>query len=98
MQMDWVNFPWDKAFVMLTVLVSGMGIVIGVIVPAIGQAIVAGKAMNAIARQPEAGDSINSALILSLAMLESLAIYILAVILILLFANPLKSILVPLIE
>jgi len=88
---DWVSFPWDKVFVVLTVLISGVGIVVGVIVPAIGQMIVASKAMSAIARQPEAGDSVNRALILTLAMLESLAIYILAVILILLFANPLSS-------
>ena len=89
--MDWVNLPWDKVFVVITVLISGIGIVIGVIVPAIGQAVVAGRAMNAIARQPEASDAVNRALILSLAMLESLAIYILAVILILLFANPLRE-------
>jgi F-type H+-transporting ATPase subunit c len=80
------------------VLISGIGIVVGVIMPAIGQAIVAGKAMNAIARQPEAGDAVNRALILSLAMLESLAIYVLAVILILLFANPLSKYIVQLIE
>ena len=96
--MDWVNLPWDKVFVVVTVLISGIGIVVGVIVPAIGQAIVAGKAMSAIARQPEAGDSVNRALILSLAMLESLAIYILAVILILLFANPLRQYIVTLVE
>jgi F-type H+-transporting ATPase subunit c len=96
--MDWVNFPWNNAFVVLTVIISGAGIVIGIIAPAIGQAIIAGKAMNAIARQPEAGDSINRALILSLAMLESLAIYVLAVILILLFANPLRSMIVQLVE
>jgi F-type H+-transporting ATPase subunit c len=94
--MDWVNFPWDKAFVVLTVVISGVGIVVGVIVPAIGQAIVASKAMNALARQPEARDAINQALIISLAMLESLAIYILAVILILLFADPLQKYIVKL--
>ena len=96
--MDWANLPWDKVFVIVTVLLSGIGIVVGVIVPAIGQAIVAGKAMNAIARQPEAGDAVNRALILSLAMLESLAIYVLAVILILLFANPLRQFIVRLVE
>jgi F-type H+-transporting ATPase subunit c len=89
--MDWVNFPWDKAFIILTVLISGLGIVVGIITPAIGQMIVASKALNAIARQPEAGDMINRVVIISLAMLESLAIYILAVILILLFANPLRD-------
>jgi F-type H+-transporting ATPase subunit c len=94
--MDWVNFPWDKAFVVLTAVISGVGIVVGIIVPAIGQAVVATKAMNALARQPEAKDAINQALIISLALLESLAIYVLAVILILLFANPLQKYIVTL--
>ncbi|MBL7200167.1 MAG: ATP synthase F0 subunit C [Anaerolineae bacterium] len=89
--MDWASIPWDKAFVVLTVIVSGAGMVLGVIVPAIGQAIVASKALSAIARQPEASDAVNRVVIISLAMLESLAIYILAVILILLFANPLSD-------
>lgn len=96
--MDWSTLPWDKVFVVATVIISGFGIVIGIITPAIGQAIVAGRAMNAIARQPEAGDSINRALLISLALLESLAIYVLAVILILLFANPLRQYIVTLIE
>jgi F-type H+-transporting ATPase subunit c len=96
--MDWVSFPWDKAFVVLTVIISGAGIVVGVIVPAIGQALVASKAMNAMARQPEASDAINRALLIALAMLESLAIYILAVILILLFANPLRAFIIRLVE
>ena len=88
------NLPASDLFIIITVLVSGGGIVVGVIVPAIGQMLVAGRAMNAIARQPEASDAVNRALILSLAMLESLAIYILAVILILLFANPLRQFIV----
>lgn len=88
------DLPASDLFIIITVLISGAGIVVGVIVPAIGQMIVAGRAMNAIARQPEASDAVNRALILSLAMLESLAIYILAVILILLFANPLRQFIV----
>ena len=86
--MDWNNLPWDKIFVLLTVLVSGVGVVTGIAVPAIGQMVVASMGLKAIARQPEAGDRINSIVLLSLAMLESLAIYVLAVILILIFANP----------
>ena len=89
--MDWTTFPWDKAFVVLTVLVSGLGIVVGIMVPAIGQMMVASKALNAIARQPEAGDAINRMLLIALALIESLAIYVLAVILILLFANPMSE-------
>ena len=86
--MDWNNLPWDKIFIVVTVLISGAGIIVGVIIPAIGQMIVASNGLKAISRQPEAGERINSIVLLSLAMLESLAIYVLAVILILIFANP----------
>ena len=86
--MDWNNLPWDNIFIVLTVLIAGPGIIVGVVVPAIGQMVVATAGLKAIARQPEAGDRINSIVLLSLAMLESLAIYVLAVILILIFADP----------
>jgi len=89
--MDWNTLPYDKIFVILTVLVAGPGIIAGITVPAIGQAVVALSGLKAISRQPEAGDKINSIVLLSLAMLESLAIYVLAVILILVFANPMRS-------
>ncbi len=89
--MDWTTFPWDKAFIMLTVVVSGLGIVIGIMVPAIGQMVVASKALGAIARQPEASDAVNRLVLIALALIESLAIYVLAVILILLFANPMRE-------
>jgi F-type H+-transporting ATPase subunit c len=88
--MDWNTLPWDKIFIIITVLVAGPGIILGITVPAIGQAIVALSGLRAISRQPEAGDKINSIVLLSLAMLESLAIYVLAVILILVFANPMQ--------
>jgi len=80
---------WDKIFIMLSTFLAGSGIVVGVMVPAIGQMVVAKKALEAMARQPEASGSISTALLIALAMLESLAIYILVVVLILLFANPL---------
>jgi F-type H+-transporting ATPase subunit c len=89
--MDWNELPWDKIFIILTILVSGPGVIIGIIVPAIGQMIVATSGLKAIARQPEAGERINTIVLLSLAMLESLAIYVLAVILILIFANPMRG-------
>ncbi len=89
--MDWNNLPWDKMFIMLTVLVAGPGIIVGIVVPAIGQMVVASAGLKAISRQPEAGDRINSIVLLSLAMLESLAIYVLAVILILICADPMPK-------
>lgn len=47
------------------------------------------QALDAIARQPEAEKSIMRTLFIGLAMIESLAIYVLVVVLIILFANPL---------
>jgi F-type H+-transporting ATPase subunit c len=88
---DLSTLPWDKIYIIITVIVSGFGIAFGIAAPAIGQAIVAFSGLKAIARQPEAGDRINSLVLLSLAMLESLAIYVLAVVLILVFANPMRS-------
>lgn len=89
--MDLSTLPWDSIFIIITVIVAGLGIVFGISVPAIGQAIVAMSGLKAISRQPEAGDRINSIVLLSLAMLESLAIYVLAVVLILVFANPMRQ-------
>ena len=66
-----------------------LAIAIGVIFPAIamGRAIV--QALDALARQPEAEKSITRTLFIGLAMIESLAIYVLVIALIVLFRNPL---------
>ena len=45
------------------------------IAPAIGQGMTASKAMDAIARQPEAAGDIRSTLILSMGLMEALTIY-----------------------
>ncbi len=73
----------------VTIIVTGIGIVLGTAVPALveGKAVV--KALEAISRQPESSNDIRTTLLISLALLESTAIYVLLVMLILLFANPL---------
>jgi len=48
-----------------------------------------GSALDAMARQPESERSIMRTLFIGLAMIESLAIYCLVIILIVLFRNPL---------
>jgi len=70
-----------------------IAITLGCILPALmeGKAIL--KALDSMARQPEVADDIRTTLIVSLAMLETTAIYVLLVCLILLFANPLVSLL-----
>ena len=61
------------------------------ILTTLGQGNIAAKAIESIARQPEAKGSINTAMIISLAMAETNGIYGLVVALLLLFANPLVT-------
>jgi F-type H+-transporting ATPase subunit c len=56
---------------------------------AIGMGILASKAVEGVSRQPDASGDINRMLLISLAFIESLVIYVLAIALVLLFANPL---------
>ena len=65
-------------------MVAGLG-------PGIGEGYAAGKAVEAVARQPEARGSIVSTMILGQAVSESTGIYSLVVALILLYANPLVN-------
>ncbi|MCL2663733.1 MAG: ATP synthase F0 subunit C [Oscillospiraceae bacterium] len=55
---------------------------------AIAMGFATGKAMDAIARQPEASGKINASLLLGLALTESAAIYGFVTALILIFAGP----------
>ncbi len=73
----------------VTIIVSGIGIVLGTAIPAIVEGRAVLKALDAMARQPESANNIRTTLLISMALLESTAIYVLLVMLILLFANPL---------
>jgi F-type H+-transporting ATPase subunit c len=78
-----------------TVIVAGqyaaaMAVFAGVITT-LGQASIAAKAIESMARQPEARGSINTAMIISLAMAETNGIYGLVVAMLLLFVNPLVN-------
>jgi F-type H+-transporting ATPase subunit c len=74
---------------MLTILVSGIGIVLGTIVPAIVEGRAVLKALEGMVRQPEVAGQLRTTLLIAMALLESTAIYVLLVLLILIFANPL---------
>ncbi len=56
-------------------LAAALAVAIATIGPGIGQGIAASKAMEAIARQPEASGDIRTSLILALAFMEALTIY-----------------------
>ena len=64
-------------------------IAIGVIFPALAMGRAIAQALDSLARQPEAEKSITRTLFIGLAMIESLAIYVLVIVLIVLFRNPL---------
>ncbi|HTX59323.1 MAG TPA: ATP synthase F0 subunit C [Verrucomicrobiae bacterium] len=81
-------------FVTVSTVVAALAIAIGVLAPAIAMGRSIAKALDALARQPEAENAITRTLFIGLAMIESLAIYTLVVVLIVLFRNPLLSYLV----
>ncbi|MGQ9808708.1 MAG: ATP synthase F0 subunit C [Armatimonadota bacterium] len=60
-------------------IAAGFALPVAVLSAAIGQGMVGGSAMSAIARQPEAAGKIQLAMIIALALIESLAIYALLV-------------------
>ena len=76
-------------FVLASTVASVLGIAIGVILPAFAMGRAISSALEALARQPEAERSITRTLFIGLAMIESLAIYVLVIVLIVLFRNPL---------
>ncbi len=76
-------------FSMASTVASVIAIAIGVLGPALAMGMAISRAMDALARQPEAEKSIMRTLFIGLAMIESLAIYALVIVLIVLFRNPL---------
>lgn len=80
----------DIALIVLgSSVASIIGIALGVMLPALAMGKAISSALEAISRQPEAERSIMRTLFIGLAMIESLAIYALVIILIVLFRNPL---------
>lgn len=66
---------------------AGIAMIAGV-GPGVGQGYAAGKAVEAVARQPEAKGDAISTMVLGQAVAESTGIYSLVIALILMYANP----------
>ena len=66
-------------------IAMGIAIGVGAIGPGLGIGLIAGKAVEALGRNPEAESSIRTTMILGLAFAEAIAIYALVVALILKF-------------
>ncbi|MGD8997718.1 MAG: ATP synthase F0 subunit C [Anaerolineae bacterium] len=73
---------------LVTIIGSTVGIVVGALTPAIVEGRAVLKALEGMTRQPEAAGDLRTTLLISMALLESTAIYVLLVILVLIFANP----------
>jgi F-type H+-transporting ATPase subunit c len=72
----------------VSVVAAAVAMAVGAFGAAIGESRIASAAMDALARQPDEASAITRTLFVSLAMVESTAIFCLVVALILLFANP----------
>jgi len=81
--------PDLSPFVTWSTAAALLAIALGVMLPALAMGLAISRAMDALARQPEAEKSIVRTLFIGLAMIESLAIYVLVIVLIVLFRNPL---------
>ncbi|MBP7063235.1 F0F1 ATP synthase subunit C [Ferrovibrio sp.] len=78
--MNWIEI--------VSIIAAAMAVSFGAIGPALAEGRAVAAAMDAIARQPEAGNTLSRNLFVGLAMIETMAIYCLVVALLLLFANP----------
>jgi F-type H+-transporting ATPase subunit c len=83
--------PDLSTFVLGSTIAAAIAIALGVMLPAAAMGRAISRALDALARQPEAERSIMRTLFIGLAMIESLAIYVLVIVLIILFRNPLLA-------
>jgi F-type H+-transporting ATPase subunit c len=72
----------------VSIFSAGLTVSFGALGPALGEGRAAAAALSAIAQQPDSGSTLSRTLFVSLAMIESTAIYCFVVAMILIFANP----------
>ncbi|WP_367114689.1 ATP synthase F0 subunit C [Thiohalocapsa sp.] len=75
--------------VIASTVAAALAIALGVMMPALAMGHAIAQALESLARQPESERAIMRTLFIGLAMIESLAIYCLVIVLIVLFRNPL---------
>ena len=85
------NLSPEVLIIIVSTIVCALSIVIVTMIPSWVEGQSAIKAIEGMARQPDAAPELRTAMIISLALLETASIYVLLVVLILLFANPLLT-------
>jgi F-type H+-transporting ATPase subunit c len=78
-------------FITICILAAGIGMGIGVIGPGIGMGHAIKGALDGTSRNPGVYGKLLTTMMIGLAMIESLAIYVLVIALIILYANPYKE-------
>ncbi|HEX5105689.1 MAG TPA: F0F1 ATP synthase subunit C [Pirellulaceae bacterium] len=78
----------ESVIAIVSISAAALTMALGAIGAALGESRVGAAAMDALARQPDEAGSITRTLFVSLAMVESTAIFCLVIALIVLFANP----------
>ena len=73
---------------LVTIITPAVAMILGAIAPAIVEGLAVLKALDGMTRHPETANDLRGTLIIAMALLESTAIYVLLICLILLFANP----------
>jgi F-type H+-transporting ATPase subunit c len=81
-------------FALGSTIFAALVIAIGTFGPALAMGRAISMALESLARQPESEKSVMRILLIGLALIESLAIYCLVVVLIILFRNPLLEYLI----
>lgn len=76
---------------LVSIVAATVAVSFGAVGPAFAEGRAVAAAMDAIARQPEAANTISRTLFVGLAMIETMAIYCLVIALLLLYANPFLS-------
>lgn len=80
-----MELDFEKIIEVAKLLGAAVAVGMGMLGPAIGIGILAGKALEAIGRNPEASGKIQTTMILAIAFVEALAIFALVVSFIILF-------------
>lgn len=78
----------ETVLAMVSIIAAAATMAIGAVGAALGESRIGVAAMDALARQPDESGSITRTLFVSLAMVESTAIFCLVIALILMFSNP----------
>ena len=85
-------------FFTMCIVVAGIGMALGTLCTSIAQGLAVKSAVEGVSRNPGASGKILTTMMIGLAMIESLAIYVLVICLIILFVNPYKDIALKLAE